>query len=104
MNFRQWTHRAWQRVNARPHPDRAYTQADVDLVLRAAVEALIDELVDGDELYISDLGRLSTQKRPARTVASHVGEGGRYHIPARRAAVFSPSKALTRRLNAKSRG
>jgi nucleoid DNA-binding protein len=94
MDFQAWVRKTARTMNAEQQ-GTYMTQAEVDLVMRYALEVLKTELADGGELSLVDIGRLYTEWREGRTVKSHLpGQEGEYHVPARRVVRFRVAKEL----------
>lgn len=101
MNFQQWT-RSTQRKLTEQGGGKYFTQKDVDRVMRGALEVLKEELRDGGELSLVDIGRLYTEQREAYTVRSNLPyQTCQYFVPSRIVAVFKASEALKKSLNSR---
>jgi nucleoid DNA-binding protein len=102
MNLRQWARRTRSALNDRPAAERpyAYSAAQVEDVLRMAVDVLIDLLAEGEELRIDALGRLWVEAKTARRLVSNLGSASlEYTLSDRRVVRFRPSSRLRAWLN-----
>jgi nucleoid DNA-binding protein len=100
MHFEEWVRATWLVLENRDpvDADRDYTQAEIRTVLDAAMQALVDELVRGGHLSMTDFGQLAVKERPLRRVADNI-RGGTHYVEARRTVVFRPSRVLQHLLN-----
>lgn len=106
MNLREWaraTHRALS--EQREEGATALSGDVVEQVMRAAINTLVDALVDGGELRIDALGRLWVEKKVARRVVSNLaGKRRVYSVGDRRAVRFRASTRLVVTLNSQTAG
>jgi len=101
MNFREWARVTHKALKERPVEERQrdFTAAEVETVMRASIETLVDALVEGDDLYVRSLGRLYVKERLARRVVSNLSSEDRViHIGNRKAVELTSSALMQKRL------
>ena len=101
MNLAQWTQQTYDALRARhPGSRHTYTKEEIHEVVRMAIDILVDELEQGGDLALADVGQLWVETRQPRTVLSHLGgQPASYQVVARRRALFKMSKRLKQVLN-----
>lgn len=101
MDWRQWVTRTYARLREDAWVVDRYRVGVVGEVLQAALEVVADELAQGGELGLADLGHLSVKVSKARMVKSVFrGEPELFQVPARKRVVFRASSELKRRIGA----
>lgn len=102
MHLGEWSRRTWAALASQEtYTGKHYSRADVDVCLRAALDELLNELVAGGQLKLSDLGQLTCEEQEPYIVNSNLpGREGKYQVKGRRVVQFKPSKFLKRLLNA----
>lgn len=85
-------------VHAEIQQDRSLTKADVAAVLGAMTNVATGELVQGNEVALKDLGKLSIKQKPART-GRNPKTGETLQIEAKTVPHFSAAKALKDAVN-----
>ena len=68
-------------------------KSDVERVIAAAANTLTDVMRTGDSVNIPGLGIFTSKERPAHT-GRNPATGETVEIPAKRVAIFKPSKLL----------
>lgn len=103
MNLREWARITHRVLSEQREEGGAALSGDlVELILRAAINTLIDALVDGGDLRIDALGRLwSEEKAPRRVVSNLAGKRRVYGVRARRMVRFRASRGLVAQLNSR---
>ena len=102
MNLTEWTQQIYDTLRASQpgHAGGSYTREQIQKVLRTAIGILVDELQEGGDLTLADVGRLWVKTSPPRTVQSNLSEQSpAYQIGTRKRAVFRMSERLKRILN-----
>lgn len=74
------------------------TKQEVERVIAAAANTLTDVMRSGDSVNIPGLGIFTSKERPAHT-GRNPATGESVEIPAKRVAIFKPSKLLKETLN-----
>lgn len=74
------------------------TKQEVERVIAAAANTLTDVMRSGDSVNIPGLGIFTSKDRPAHT-GRNPATGEAVEIPAKRVAIFKPSKILKETLN-----
>ncbi|MGN0812373.1 MAG: HU family DNA-binding protein [Candidatus Coproplasma sp.] len=74
------------------------TQAVAADAVNAMVDAIVEKLVEGDEVAILGFGSFKVADRPART-ARNPQTGETVEVPASKAVTFKVSKSLKEKLN-----
>lgn len=74
------------------------TKQEVERVIAAAANTLTDVMRSGDSVNIPGLGIFTSKERPAHT-GRNPATGEAVEIPAKRVAIFKPSKILKETLN-----
>lgn len=69
------------------------TKQEVERVIAAAANTLTDVMRSGDSVNIPGLGIFTSKERPAHT-GRNPATGEAVEIPAKRVAIFKPSKLL----------
>jgi nucleoid DNA-binding protein len=95
MKLREWA-RATQKhmMNETPAAERSkyLSQADVEEVLRVAIDTMIEALANGDELHVRSLGRFWVEELPPRRVVSNLPDTApEYHVKPRLKVRFRSS-------------
>lgn len=108
MDLRDWAIKSWRRLNEQRFSRRTkrygrsyetgLTQYELELVIEAIIEALIDELAVGGELNVARLGRFYVVERPSRVMHSNL-DNQEYHVPVRWVAQFRPSSYFIKKIN-----
>lgn len=76
-----------------------FTNKDVTAVVNTLFEEITNALIAGEDVKVSDFGKLSVSERKAR-VCRNPKTGEEIKVPANKSAKFTPSKALKVKLNA----
>jgi DNA-binding protein HU-beta len=76
------------------------TKADSERALKATIDAISDELVDGGMITLVGFGTFKTAKRGARN-GRNPRTGEVIHIPSKNAVKFSAGKTLDESVNSK---
>lgn len=71
---------------------------DVEAVVDAILERIVDALVDGDRVELRDFGTFATKETRART-GRNPRSGQTVDVAAKRSVQFKPGKAMRARLN-----
>lgn len=74
------------------------SKKEAELALNAAVELIEKALVKGEEVKLSGFGSFARKARAAR-VGTNPATGAKIKIPASKAVVFKPAKALKEAVN-----
>jgi nucleoid DNA-binding protein len=94
MDFQEWVRKTARTMNDN-HALMHMSQREVDTVMRYALEVLKEELAEGGELSLVDIGRLYTKWQGPRTIRSNLpGQEGDYEVPGHRVVRFRAAKEL----------
>lgn len=69
------------------------TRCEVERVIAATAEVLTEAMLSGDSVNIPGFGIFTSKERPAHT-GRNPATGESVEIPAKRVAIFKPSKLL----------